>query len=138
VTSERVYNGQLVVYRADTKNRVLEPVISIGSRPFSLAGTGADPLIAAMSRLSKPAAYTTRTTLWLDLMIMRPSPGKRSQRMSMAMSHYGIIIVLSLSMSCWQSIAESPSTLNCKWCLLMVKTVTHTTTTTMPMPRSDV
>jgi hypothetical protein len=31
MTSERVYNGQLVVYRVDTKNHVLKPVISIGS-----------------------------------------------------------------------------------------------------------
>jgi hypothetical protein len=31
-----------------------------------------------------------------------------------------VINVLSLLTSCWRSIAESSSTLNCKWCLLMV------------------
>jgi hypothetical protein len=31
MTSERVYNGQSAVYRVDTKNHVLKPVISIGS-----------------------------------------------------------------------------------------------------------
>jgi hypothetical protein len=36
VMSERVYNGQSAVYRVDTKNRVLEPVISIGSRALFL------------------------------------------------------------------------------------------------------
>jgi hypothetical protein len=50
------------------------------------------------------------------------------------LAHYAIIIVLLLSTSCWRSIAESSSTLNCKWCLLMVKMITHTMTTTMPMP----
>jgi hypothetical protein len=36
VTSKRVYNGQLAVYRVDTKNCVLEPVISISSRALFL------------------------------------------------------------------------------------------------------
>jgi hypothetical protein len=36
VTSERVYNGQSAIYRVDTKNRVLKPVISIGSQALFL------------------------------------------------------------------------------------------------------
>jgi hypothetical protein len=36
VMRERVYNSQSAVYRVDTKNRVLESVISIGSRGLFL------------------------------------------------------------------------------------------------------
>jgi hypothetical protein len=36
VKSKRVYNGQSAVYRVDTKNRVLKPVISIGSQALFL------------------------------------------------------------------------------------------------------
>jgi hypothetical protein len=36
VMSKRVYNGQSTVYRVDTKNGILEPVISIGSRALFL------------------------------------------------------------------------------------------------------
>jgi hypothetical protein len=38
VTSGWVYNGQSAVYRVDTKNRVREPVSSIGSRTLFLGG----------------------------------------------------------------------------------------------------
>jgi hypothetical protein len=104
VTSERVYNGQLVVYWVDTKNRVLEPVISIGSRaPF----LGRNRCSSVDS--SKVPTVQAGSIYYADNSLVRR----------------------------W-SIAESPSTLNCKWCLLMVKTVTPTMTSTMPMPRSDV
>jgi hypothetical protein len=36
VTSEQVYNGQSSVYRMDTKNHFLKPVIRIGSRSLFL------------------------------------------------------------------------------------------------------
>jgi hypothetical protein len=129
VVSGWVYDGELV-YWVDTKNRVLEPVRNIRSHTFfvgmnwsvSVDSNKVHTIQAGniyYADLSKLKSYVYNTRAW--------------EKQPEVVTSYGAGALWHNEQPFVKSTAVPSSSLNYRWCRLMVRIVAHTMTTMMGM-----